>query len=454
MNQRLAAHKSRKSSSAVQGVPIKAPGSDSSRAGQAAARVAARYAKAPSYSEMQAAEAHVAKRPAQQSVPAESSPGQPAVVETMSQAAPKPARPQRAASEASESARKTSRKTPIESTHTELPERTASQPTASHVVAPPPPPIPAVEPAVSNASESRAFGIRWDPDMPFIPAEPASTQSRELLDPPPEIWTQREVSASLRNEPIEVAGSQPPQANLIQFPRELIATRKLRPRLAEMHSAAPVEAEDQLSIFEVDPQAVAAEPATASVTESLTPTSWNSPAWNAFPSPSVSHPGPEWSGMELDAQPWQVTLPEEDPLPAIQAAPVAHIGWRLMASMVDTGLIGGAFVLATFAAAINMRQLPTGKPMEVAAILGLVSTWLVYHLVFLLLAKATPGMNYAGIRLCTVTGKTPSRAQLRNRFGAMILSLLPVGFGAVWALFDEQHLSWHDRISHTYLRMR
>jgi hypothetical protein len=32
------------------------------------------------------------------------------------------------------------------------------------------------------------------------------------------------------------------------------------------------------------------------------------------------------------------------------------------------------------------------------------------------------------------------------------VSLLPVGLGMVWSVFDEDHLSWHDRLSETYLR--
>jgi hypothetical protein len=27
-----------------------------------------------------------------------------------------------------------------------------------------------------------------------------------------------------------------------------------------------------------------------------------------------------------------------------------------------------------------------------------------------------------------------------------------VGLGAAWAIFDEGHLSWHDRLSRTYLK--
>ncbi len=61
-------------------------------------------------------------------------------------------------------------------------------------------------------------------------------------------------------------------------------------------------------------------------------------------------------------------------------------------------------------------------------------------------------MMYAGIGLCTFDNHSPTRGKLRRRLGAITLSLLPVGLGLVWSLFDEDHLSWHDRFSHTYLR--
>jgi len=39
-----------------------------------------------------------------------------------------------------------------------------------------------------------------------------------------------------------------------------------------------------------------------------------------------------------------------------------------------------------------------------------------------------------------------------GRLCALLFSLAPLGLGVAWALFDEDHLSWHDRISKTYQR--
>jgi hypothetical protein len=61
-------------------------------------------------------------------------------------------------------------------------------------------------------------------------------------------------------------------------------------------------------------------------------------------------------------------------------------------------------------------------------------------------------MKYARIGLCTFDDQSPTRAQRCGRLGALLLSVLPLGLGAAWAIFDEDHLSWHDRLSRTYQR--
>ena len=70
------------------------------------------------------------------------------------------------------------------------------------------------------------------------------------------------------------------------------------------------------------------------------------------------------------------------------------------------------------------------------------------------LARATPGMKYAGIEIKTFSGYTTTRGQRCARLLALLPSVLTLGFGVVWALVDNSHLTWHDRLSKTYLRKR
>jgi uncharacterized RDD family membrane protein YckC len=247
-------------------------------------------------------------------------------------------------------------------------------------------------------------------------------------------WSPAEATENLRHNPLEVAEAEPEHANLIQFPRELVATRKIRPRLAE---ATLTEAEGQLSIFEVDPgtisTAVDARPGGQESSASI---------WNR----------PDWSGIRLDNQPVELLAPAPTSDQAAKRYPVAPMGLRLMAAAVDLALILASFVSAGFLIAHQFSHPPQGKAGEVLGVALLALIGLLYYAFFFAFAVCTPGMRYAGIGLCTFDDQSPTRAQLRRRLGAMALSLLPVGLGIAWSIFDDDHMSWHDRYSQTYLR--
>jgi uncharacterized RDD family membrane protein YckC len=103
-------------------------------------------------------------------------------------------------------------------------------------------------------------------------------------------------------------------------------------------------------------------------------------------------------------------------------------------------------------AAMNATVLPPLREVELGSGAALLAFGALYMALFFTLARATPGMKYAGLSLCTIDGHAPGRTQRCGRLLAMVLSLLPVGLGMIWAIFDEEHLSWHDRLSGTYLR--
>jgi hypothetical protein len=61
-------------------------------------------------------------------------------------------------------------------------------------------------------------------------------------------------------------------------------------------------------------------------------------------------------------------------------------------------------------------------------------------------------MRCARIALCTFDDENPDRRALRHRIAAACLAALPLGLGFFWALLDEDHLGWHDRMTRTYQR--
>ena len=64
----------------------------------------------------------------------------------------------------------------------------------------------------------------------------------------------------------------------------------------------------------------------------------------------------------------------------------------------------------------------------------------------------TLGMRPWRLRLQTADGRAPSRALLWKRYALATLSLLLGGVGFIWALFDRERLTLHDRLSGTRLR--
>jgi uncharacterized RDD family membrane protein YckC len=440
VNQRLAAHKSRKSLVQTdRGGALEPRRSTSSRAAAAAARVAARYANEPSYSESRGEVVGASVRAAE------------------TKAAQEPARNE-VGPRIEESALPESAMT--ESTFLDAPGWEAYQTAAM-----------SVEWATQAARESVVAGsesAEWMAES--VAAEPAvsarhGANSNDTSSNKDANYTEREMGGRRKRarkarettrDAAEVAVSraasetadtaQPIHANLIQFPRELVATRKVRPRRAEGPYAAMTEQGGQLSIFEVDPGAFTMEAAQTSVLEEAA-----APAWK----------GPEWSGIKLDAQPERATqtaaateMLEDLPEPVFLAPDVelAPLSRRAMAAVVNGSLIVGAYLASALVAVSNMKVLPGLKQLEVGSAIGVMVAGALYMTLSYVLGNGTPGMRYAGLSLCTFDGQSPTREQRCVRLVALLLSVLPAGLGVLWAIFDEDHLGWHDRLSATYLR--
>ncbi len=225
----------------------------------------------------------------------------------------------------------------------------------------------------------------------------------------------------------------PIPANLIEFPRQLVAARKARPRLAEgplREEADEAPERAQLRIFEVEASSF-----------STTPT--------VEPASSL----PEWSSIRLDSS----TAPHETAQPDAQvslALPIyaAPLERRVMAATVDACCIGTAFLLAVAAAGLAGDTLPTGLFAAGASAVTLLIFGIGYLLLSLTLTGQTVGMSYARIALCTFGDDNPTRSAMRRRLFAMGLSVVSLGLGFAWALLDDDKLGWHDRISRMYQR--
>jgi uncharacterized RDD family membrane protein YckC len=228
-------------------------------------------------------------------------------------------------------------------------------------------------------------------------------------------------------------------ANLIEFPRQLVATRRARPRYAEGPLRDEVEHTPdaaQLRIFEVEAAQISSEPVAESV-------------------------APEWSSIMLGALPAAPVEPETSRLPFSPALPVqpASLSIRLMAAMVDGSIILAAFFCFAAVFALTLDHLAgtsAGHLTLQTALIGsggaLAIFTLLYQVLFFTFSDATPGMRYSRIAFCTFNDENPTRAAMRRRIFASILSVCPFGIGFLWTCLDDDRLGWHDRISRMYQR--
>ena len=287
--------------------------------------------------------------------------------------------------------------------------------------------------AAEAASSVVAASIKVTARVEPRPAAPVSELLAKYAAAVPMIETAVTVLPAVEPElPREPTVALP--TNLIEFPRQLVAARKARPRLAEGPlredaDAAPERA--QLRIFEVEPDAFSSVPAAA-----------------------VDSTLPEWSNIRLGSWLEADTAAAQaealaNPVLPLYAAPVSQ---RMMALAVDVCCIGTAFLLAVAAAAYAVPELPEGRFALIAAAGTLLLFGVLYLSLFFTLSEATPGMRYARIALCTFGDENPTRSAMRRRLLAMVLSAVPVGLGFAWALLDDDRLGWHDRISRMYQR--
>lgn len=225
---------------------------------------------------------------------------------------------------------------------------------------------------------------------------------------------------------VEFAGVEPLAANLIDVPRELVAPRKIRPRLAEgpLRVSAPA-GQDQLKIFEVAPESI-----------SKTVKIEKIPA--------------RWAPIRLDAAP----VPRSESRSLTQETPLktASLEDRLMAGIFDLALVVAAFATFILVFVACTAHPPTGKAALLGAGFVLAGFFLLYQYLFFKFAEGTPGMRYAKIALCTFEDENPTRSAMCRRILFLLLSAAPLGLGFAWAWFDPERLGWHDRLSRIYQR--
>jgi uncharacterized RDD family membrane protein YckC len=280
-------------------------------------------------------------------------------------------------------------------------------------------------------------------------------------------------------DPLEealIAPAQPLPARVLEFPRELVAARKARPRIAEgpLRDFGTEREKPQLRIFEVEPDAISHEPIPGVTTEDAVVPEWCSIRLDATPRniegetsavPTATDQSVRTTNGHSKNQGTAVSsrvarrpvskapsgryASVRAEMPPLHVAPMKD---RLLAAIVDTALVLGAFLCFALVFVACTAHPPSGKPALVAAGAVLVGFIALYQWLFFTYAESTPGMRFAKIALCTFDDENPGRKTLQHRVGALFLAALPLGLGFLWAFLDDDGLSWHDRMTRTYQR--
>jgi uncharacterized RDD family membrane protein YckC len=131
--------------------------------------------------------------------------------------------------------------------------------------------------------------------------------------------------------------------------------------------------------------------------------------------------------------------------------PVASMDERRLSGLIDAacllfacggflalfGSLGGHFAFSKLSAAVY------------AASFAIV--YVQYFSLFTVFGGTTPGMMLRGLRVVDFSGEEPSPRQFLLRAAGYMLSAGTFFLGYLWSQWDEDELTWHDRISHTYL---
>lgn len=131
--------------------------------------------------------------------------------------------------------------------------------------------------------------------------------------------------------------------------------------------------------------------------------------------------------------------------------PVASIDERRIAGLIDAGCLLFAYggFLTLFGSLGG--QFTFSKLSAAVCVATFVIVYLQYFALFTVFGGTTPGMMLRGLHIVSFSGESPSPRQMLWRSVGYMLSAGTFFMGFLWAMWDEDALTWHDRLSRTYL---
>ncbi len=134
--------------------------------------------------------------------------------------------------------------------------------------------------------------------------------------------------------------------------------------------------------------------------------------------------------------------------------PVATPTHRAVASAIDAAviLIGFGVLLGTFS--LLGGSLGAGRMLWIGMGGALTLVTMLYGLIWAIAGRETAGMHFTDLQLITFDGFPLDSRSRALRFASAWLSFCSGGLGLLWAVADEENLTWHDHISKTFPTIR
>lgn len=144
-----------------------------------------------------------------------------------------------------------------------------------------------------------------------------------------------------------------------------------------------------------------------------------------------------------------LTWRDERPHPQSPLAPVSANAARIQAGLIDICflvVVYAGFLLFFRGLGGHMGLTKTDAGILTASFFLLYAS---YFSLFMIFGAATPGMLLTGLAVVQIDGAPPDTPALIWRSAGYVLSGGTLWLGFLWAIWDQDHLTWHDRISQT-----
>jgi len=134
--------------------------------------------------------------------------------------------------------------------------------------------------------------------------------------------------------------------------------------------------------------------------------------------------------------------------------PVATPTHRAVASAIDAAviLIGFGVLLGIFS--LLGGSFGAGRMLWIGMGAALSLVTMLYGLIWAIAGRETAGMHFTDLQLITFDGFPLDSRSRALRFASAWLSFCSGGLGLLWAVADEENLTWHDHISKTFPTIR